>query len=122
MTTETLVKIALDGGRYEGELTATQDTGIEAIHQGKVIAAARLDRAGEDSPVRVSVDIPPEVLSDGVQVVSLRSTVSGAVLDKVIFLAGDALDDDLRAEIALLRDELELLKGAFRHHVRSQEG
>jgi hypothetical protein len=71
--------------------------------------------------VRVSLDLPAEVLSDGVQVVALRSTVTGSVLDRVTFLAGDALEEDLRAEIALLRDELEMLKTAFRRHVSAQE-
>jgi hypothetical protein len=72
--------------------------------------------------VRVSVEFPAEVLSDGVQVVSLRSTLTGAVLDRVTFLAGDALDEDIRAEVALLRDELEMLKRAFRRHVSEGVG
>jgi hypothetical protein len=57
-----------------------------------------------------------------VQVVSLRSTLTGAVLDRVTFLAGDALDEDIRAEVVLLRDELEMLKRAFRRHVSGQVG
>ena len=43
MNEERLVKIALQGGRYEGELTAPEETGIEAVHQGRVVAAARRD-------------------------------------------------------------------------------
>ncbi|MCU4652372.1 hypothetical protein N8I71_05990 [Roseibacterium sp. SDUM158016] len=122
MSEETLVRLTLREGRYEGELTAAHDTGIEAVHEGRVVAAARLVRErGEDAPVRVSLDLPAEVLSDGVQVVALRSTVTGSVLDRVTFLAGDALEEDLRAEIALLRDELEMLKTAFRRHVSAQE-
>jgi hypothetical protein len=57
-----------------------------------------------------------------VQVVSLRSTLTGAVLDRVTLLAGDALDEDIRAEVVLLRDELEMLKRAFRRHVSAQVG
>lgn len=123
MSGERLVKIALEGGRYEGELEAEADTGIEALHDGRVIAAGRLTRTeGTPATFRVTVDLPVEVLSDGVQIVTLRSTRTGAALDRVTFLAGDALDADLRAELALLRDELEMLKRAFRRHVSGQVG
>ena len=96
---------------------------IEAVHDPRVFAAARLTHPdGGASGTRVSIDFPAEILSDGVQIVSLRSTVTGAVLDRITFLAGDILDDDIRAEIALLRDELEMLKRAFRRHVGTQAG
>ena len=120
---ERLVKIALNGGEYEGVLTAPEDTGIEAVHEGRVIAAARLTHDSADpGEVRVRLALPAAVISDGVQVVSLRSTVTGTVLDRITFLAGEALDEDLRAEIALLRDELEMLKRAFRQHVSATAG
>ena len=38
------------------------------------------------------------------------------VLDRITLMAGSALDEDVRGEIALLRDELEMLKRAFRRH------
>lgn len=120
MSEETLVKLAFQGGRYEAELRAPEDTGIEAVHNGRVIAAARLTHG--EGATRVSVEFPADILSDGVQVVALRSTVTGAVLDRVTVLAGEALDEDIRAEIALLRDELEMLKRAFRRHVSAQSG
>jgi len=120
MSEERLVKVALQGGRYEAELHAPEETGIEAVHDGRVVAAGRLTHG--DGATRVSVEFPADVLSDGVQVVTLRSTVTGAVLDRVTFLAGDALDEDIRAEVALLRDELEMLKRAFRRHVSAQVG
>ena len=122
MSEEKLVKVAFQGGRYEGELHAPQDTGIEAVHEGRVIAAARLVHGDEGTGTRLSIEFPAEILSDGVQVVSLRSTVTGAILDRVTFLAGDVLEDDVRAEITLLRDELEMLKRAFRRHVSAQSG
>jgi hypothetical protein len=121
MVDESLVKLSLEAGRYRGELVAPHDTGIEAVHHGRVVAAARLTRTTEDAErVFVSVDLPSEILSDGVQVVALRSTVTGAVLDRITLLAGDALDEDLRAEVGLLRAELEMLKRAFRQHVSAQ--
>lgn len=119
---ERLVKIALTGGRYEGELTAAAETGVEAVHLGQVIATARVLPTDRPGVSQVRIDLPPSVLSDGVQVVSLMSTSTGAVLDRLTVLAGDALDEDIRAEVALLREELEMLKRAFRRHVSGASG
>lgn len=123
METETLTRVRLAGGRYEGVLTAPAGAGLEAVLEGRVIAAAEVssDSARPDS-WRIAVDLPAEVISDGVSVISLRSTVSGAVLDRVTLMAGDPLDEDIRAEVALLRDELELLKQAFRRHCATTGG
>ena len=80
--------------------TRRRTPGSRAVHDGRVIAAARLTHSEDGaSGTRVSIDFPADIMSDGVQVVSLRSTVTGAVLDRVTFLAGHILDDDIRAEI-----------------------
>ncbi|AHM03541.1 hypothetical protein roselon_01150 [Roseibacterium elongatum DSM 19469] len=115
---ETLTQTGLQAGQYQAVFEGPPETGLEAVHHGKVIAVARMvgipDQPGA---VRVSVDLPAEVLSSGVQVIAMRSTTTGEILDRITFMAGDALDDDLRGEIALLRDELEILKAAFRRYV-----
>jgi hypothetical protein len=61
--------------------------------------------------------LPADLLTDGVQTVVIRDRASGARLDSFAIVCGSPLDDDLRAEIDLLRAELELLKRAFRRHV-----
>jgi hypothetical protein len=38
------------------------------------------------------------------------------VLEKFTLIAGDVLGDDIRAEVDLLRAELDMLKRAFRRH------
>lgn len=124
MDGEALTRVRIKGGRYEGLMTASTDVaGLEALHEGKVIAVASLapDEAQPGS-WRVAVDLPAEVIGEGVQVISLRSTLSGAVLDRVTLMAGTPLDEDIRAEVALLRDEIEMLKRAFRRHCAETEG
>jgi hypothetical protein len=117
MQDETLTRVRLVAGRYEGLFAGPADTGIEALVAGQVIAVAQIapDPAATGR-CRVAIDLPATVINDGVQVIALRSTVSGAVLDRITFMAGAALDDDIRADLALLRDELEMLKRAFRRH------
>jgi hypothetical protein len=120
MDCESLIRVRLHAGRYEGVLTCTNSagTGIEAVHEGRVIAAATLspDDTRKGS-ARAIILLPAEVIGEGIQIITLRSTATGAVLDRITLMAGAALDEDIRLEIALLRDELEMLKRAFRRHV-----
>lgn len=117
MQDEALTRVRLHGGRYEGLYAGSPEAGIEALHRGQVIAVAHItpdDTAPSRS--RVALDLPASVIGEGVQVITLRSTLSGAVLDRITLMSGDPLDEDIRAEVALLRDELEMLKHAFRRH------
>lgn len=114
---ETLVRTTLHAGRYEGVLTGAGQTEIEALHKGRIIAVAQVTtHPVEAGALHVALDLPADVLSDGVQVVGLRSTATGDVLDRLTFMAGSAMDDDIRGELMLLREELEMLKRAFRRH------
>ncbi|WP_224816539.1 hypothetical protein [Hasllibacter sp. MH4015] len=114
---ETLTCGDLQAGRYEGILTGAGQTEIEALHKGRIIAVAQITpHPTESGAQRVAIDLPADILSDGVQVIGLRSTATGEVLDRITLMAGTALDEDIRGEMALLRDELEMLKRAFRRH------
>ena len=109
-----LDRISLRAGRYEGLLTAADAPAtIEAVHLGEVVAHARINHT--DEGYRVAVDLPATVLADGVQVIALQAP-GGEVLDRVTVMAVEALAHDIRAEMALLRAELEMLKTAFRRH------
>lgn len=111
-----LTRIALKAGRYEGHLETNGAAPpiIELVHLDRVVGHAEISVT--DGAHMVTAEMPAAVLSDGVQVVALRSAADGAVLDRVSFLMGSGLDDDFRGELALLREELELLKRAFRRH------
>ena len=64
----------------------------------------------------VTVPVPPEVLSDGVQVFLIRDRASDSLLNSFVVLAGEEVSDTVQAEILLLRAELDMLKRAFRRH------
>jgi len=102
-------------GVWEGVVTAegTQPPQLEVVHLERVLPGLEIT-ATEDGRWQLRQPIPPEVLGDGLQTLVLRA--GDAVLGDVAILAGQALDEDLRAEIALLRAELDLLKAAFRRH------
>ena len=71
---------------------------------------------GEEGTYRMRFPVPAGLLGDGMQTFLLVDAATGTTLDRLAILAGDALDEDLRAELDFMRAELALLKKAFRRH------
>ena len=117
--TLTLTKTRLIEGAWEGVLTGAEGDeapDISVTHFETPIEGVALDKLPDGSGWRVRVPIPPEVISDGVQTFVIRAGETGETLDSFAILAGEALSEDIRAEIELLRAELDMLKRAFRRH------
>lgn len=102
-------------GHWEGIFAAAARPALEVVHLGAVLEGLKVSEAGEGKWA-LSLPIPAETLSDGVQTYLLRAPGTAEVLGRFVIVAGAPLDDDLRAEIELMRAELELLKSAFRRH------
>ena len=71
---------------------------------------------GEAGEWLVTVAIPAEAISDGVQTFLIRNGADDSKLGHFTLIAGETMADDLRAEVELLRAELDMLKRAFRRH------
>ena len=56
------------------------------------------------------------LIADGVQTFLIRDHATGETLESFAVIAGEALSHDIRAEMTLLREELDMLKRAFRRH------
>jgi hypothetical protein len=118
MSELTLTKTRIRAGVWEGVLTGTASepkllvTHLEVPLAG-VTATAIPDRAGE---WHVRVPIPAALLSEGVQTFLIHDQATGAKLNHFTIIAGVTMEDDLRAEVDLLRAELDMLKRAFRRH------
>lgn len=112
-----LTKTSLRSGVWQGVLEGTETPpDIVASHLDKPVDGVVVSKGNDPSTWRVEVPIPVEALSDGIQTLLISDDATKAVLDKVSILAGDALGDDLRAEVDALRSELDMLKRAFRRH------
>lgn len=112
-----LTQTRIVNGLWEGVLTGVQSAGpeVEAWHQDRKLDGVRITPVpGQAGSLAVAVPIASSVIAEGVQTVLLR--VDGEVLAQFTLIAGTPLEDDLRAEIGLLRAELDLLKRAFRRH------
>ena len=113
MAGPTLTQTRIANGTWEGLLTgACAAPRIEALHDGAALPGVEVVALPEGHAVRVP--LPGAILSEGVQVVLLR--LDGEVLSRITLIAGLPPDEDLRAEVGLLRAELDLLKRAFRRH------
>ncbi|GAB4386989.1 hypothetical protein [Albidovulum sp.] len=89
---------------------------VEVLHQERRLDGVEVEATAEAGIWKISVPIPAELLSDGVQTFLVCDAVTGDRLDAFTIIAGVPPEDDLRAEIGLLRAELDLLKTAFRRH------
>ncbi|MFQ6553634.1 hypothetical protein AAD018_014950 [Aestuariibius insulae] len=114
-----LVPVGLTAGIWEARLMASKAPEVTVTCRGDAIEAVDVTEEGKGI-WRLRVPVPPESLSDGVQSYVV-SNGSGETLGHFEILAGAELNGDLRAEIALLRAELDLLKGAFRRHCLESE-
>jgi len=92
---------------------------LEVLHLGQVLDGLTVTGSAEEW--QISQPIPAELLSDGVLSFVVRDCASGAEVAHFTIVAGEPLADDLRAEIELLRAELDLLKQAFRRHCAESE-
>ena len=116
----TLTKARLFEGVWEGVLTVNARSRIqpqvEVIHLEARLPDVELIEDTDAGRWVLRVPIPAELLSDGVQSFVIRDAESGETLESFAILAGEVMADDLRAEITLLREELDMLKRAFRRH------
>lgn len=113
----TLTKTRLVNGVWEGELKGVVGDEVPALsltHLNDSLDGIKVTQEGNRWFVRANV--PVERLADGVQTFVISEADSGEKLASFALLTGEALSDDMRAEIDLLRAELDMLKRAFRRH------
>ena len=122
----------LRGGVWRGQVRRARAPGrILLVHMGEVVGEAGVKPLSE-GVWHVSAQLPVDRLTDGAATFALHedSGVGGdalqpasACLATLPLIAGQALHRDLRAELTLLRAELDLLKREFRRHAaRSGHG
>ena len=120
MSQLTLTKTRLFEGTWEGVLSYGDGTGpeplIDVTYQEKPVPDVSVTAHTDSQGWVLRIPLPKESLQDGVQTLLITDSASGERLDTITFIAGEALADDIRAEIDLLRAELDMLKRAFRRH------
>ena len=111
-----LTKTRLHAGVWEGQISAAQKPEIAVTHLGEPLHAVDLSEAEASGIWTLRIAIPPDLLSDGVQTILISDAATGTRLGSFTIVTGEPLEDDIRAELDLLRAELDMLKRAFRRH------
>ena len=118
MSTLTLTPTKMRHAVWEG-LIVQAGTGVPQItvtHLGTEIPDVQVTEAEESGQWIVNVPIPATAIADGVQVFVITDATDDTKLGQFTLIAGEALGDDIRSEVELLRAELDMLKRAFRRH------
>ena len=122
MSEMTLTRMRLAEGVWEG-LLSVRDASVPHLrlrHRDQDLGALETTEAGQDANGiarwRVRFQLPVERLSDGVQTFVVEDADTGDALAHETVIAGEVLDDEVRAEVMLLRAELDMLKRAFQRH------
>lgn len=120
MSDWTLTKTRLFEGIWEGVLThaekATARPDPQVMFLGNPVHGMQLTEDAPQDRWVLRIPIPVEAIADGVQTFLITDGESGALLEKITMISGEVLADDIRAEMDLLRAELDMLKRAFRRH------
>ncbi|MDQ2066883.1 hypothetical protein Q9295_10895 [Xinfangfangia sp. CPCC 101601] len=118
-----LVQTRIRAGVWQGVLTGAgavvpqlQVLHLERSLPGLVVTPV----PGQSGDYEVKLPIPVELLSEGVQTFLIRQ--GELTLAHFTIITGVPMEDDLRAEIDLLRAELDMLKRAFRRHCLETAG
>ncbi len=120
MSELTVTKTRLLEGVWEGVVTREGGSSampeIEVTHLQKPVEGVEVIATDREGLWLLRVPIPPQTIADGVQTFLINDRASGETIGHFALIAGDALSHDIRAEVMLLREELDLLKRAFRRH------
>lgn len=120
MTELTLTKTRLFEGVWEGLLTSEQSDipqpDIQVTFQQMPLADVQLRERKDKKSWLLRVPIPSHLISDGVQTFLIQEKKSSIILGSFALMTGDILSYDIRSEVALLREELDMLKRALRRH------
>ena len=113
-----LTKTRIRAGVWEGVLNGREtEPLLEVVLLEKPLPGLKVAAVpGRPGDWAVQVPIPADALCNGVQTFLIRDKTTGETLAHFTIITGVAMEDDMRAEIDLLRSELDMLKRAFRRH------
>lgn len=120
MSNLTLTKIHLRNGQWQGRISGVGDAGarpdIRVTYLDQPVDSVDLQEGDGADIWNLTIPVPAHAIADGVQTFLIFDGADNTKLGDFILLAGEAMADDLRAEVELLRAELDMLKRAFRRH------
>ncbi len=109
-------------GRWIGHVRSDEpgfgEAEIALVLAGEKVAPVHVMADGEPGLWRLEAEIPAGLIEEGLQTFTIERAGDTAPLASFSILAGRPLAPDIRAELDLMRAELELVKRALRRHLR----
>lgn len=122
MTAYSMSKARFFEGVWEGVIAGDTDDSptpkVDVRVHDKPIADVSLEPLPDPGSWLLKVPVPANLLADGVHTFMISESSLGQALGSFSIIAGDAAGEDIRAEMSLLRAELDMLKRSFRRHCR----
>jgi len=118
MSSLQLTKTKMKEGVWQGIITGMGEDAprIEVTHESIALPDIVLTHNQSADHWTLSIPIPPQAIAYGVQTLLINDAETNTKIGHISLIAGEALSDDIRAEMDLLRAELDMLKSAFRRH------
>lgn len=111
-----LTQTRIRAGVWEGVLSGTANPALTVTANGETVPGVTVVPMGDTPGLHaVRIPIPPQAIAEGITTFLILDAV-GNRLGHFTLAAGLPLDADIRAELDLLRAELDMLKRAFRRH------
>lgn len=111
-----LTQTRIRAGVWEGVLTGTTNPVLSVTANGEAVPGVTVAPMAETPGVHaVRIPIPAQAIAEGITTFLILDP-AGNRLGHFTLAAGLPLDEDIRAEVDLLRAELDMLKRAFRRH------
>ena len=117
MSTLTLTPMGLREAVWQGTITQKGEGSpqVQVWHDDHEVPDVSLQAAG-DGTWALRIPVPATAIVDGIQTIVILDEADGTRLGHFTLMAGDDFSEDMRAEVELLRAELDMLKRAFRRH------
>ncbi|MGJ8603277.1 MAG: hypothetical protein ACSHXH_04050 [Marivita sp.] len=122
MTAYSLSKSRFFEGVWEGVIAGESDDSpapnVDVRVHDKPVPDITLEALPDPASWVIKVPVPANMIADGVHTFVISEATLGQALGDFSIIAGDAAGEDIRAEMSLLRAELDMLKRSFRRHCR----
>ena len=118
MTKLTLTKTRMIEGTWQGVITGASDAQpeISVTHANMSIPDFKLVRNETADHWVLTIPVPAAAIADGIQTVLVIDRQADQKIGEFVVIGDEVSSVDLRAEMDLLRAELDMLKRAFRRH------
>jgi hypothetical protein len=118
MSTLKLTKTRMLEGVWQGIITGSGEAKpeITVTHGNTTVPNFKLVRNEAADHWSLTLPVPASAVADGIQIILVTDRDTDQKIGDVVIIGDDITNIDLRAEMELLRAELEMLKRAFRRH------